>query len=348
MNQACKHKLTRGGYQTGLSLLRVVATVCVIWLHTCSTLAENADLFHLGESQLRFFSAAYQMMYWAVPCFFMITGALLLNPEKTITANDCVWKYGRRIALVLFLFGIPFAMLKIVMETGNVNVSILPLAVKAVLEKQSLSHLWYLYELIGIYLILPMLRWFVAKADNNEVKMLIVALVIMDFVIPLINAAIEWDIGFDIPLKYPVLYVLLGWLLNKSDLKKYTSLCFAVAVLAVISIWVLNYVIDDTTAWTSYNSPLILILSISLFAIFKNLEIQKKEMLWKIDRLCFAVYLVHPVLIQFTYRFLKITPARETQMYLLATIGYFAVFVIGSFVGSWILNMIKPLRRYVL
>ena len=152
-------------YQTGLSLLRVVATICVIWLHTCSTLAENAEMFHLSKIQLCFFSAAYQMMDWAVPCFFMITGALLLNPEKVITASECVWKYGRRIVLALFLFGTPFAMLKIIMETGSVNVSVLPLALKAVLENQGLSHLWYLYVLIGIYLILPMLRWFVKKAD---------------------------------------------------------------------------------------------------------------------------------------------------------------------------------------
>ena len=174
------------------------------------------------------------------------------------------------------------------------------------------------------------------------------ALVIIDFVIPLINKTIGWNIRFDIPLKYPVLYLLLGWLLNKLNLKKYRIMCFVVAMLAVIAVWALNYMIDDAKAWTDYDSPLIMILSISLFVIFKGQAIQKKNKLWGVDRLCFAVYLIHPVLIQFTYRYLKITPAKESQLYPLATIIYFSVFVIGSLVGAWILNMIKPLRRYVL
>ena len=60
----------------------------------------------------------YQMMYWAVPVFFIITGVLLLNPSKSITATDCIWKYEKRIVLALLIFGIPFAILKLVMENG--------------------------------------------------------------------------------------------------------------------------------------------------------------------------------------------------------------------------------------
>lgn len=286
------------------------------------------------------------MMNWAVPVFFMITGALLLNPEKMITASDCVFKYCRRIVLALLIFGIPFAVLRLVMETGIVAFSLLPLSVKAVLENQSLAHLWYLYVLIGIYLVLPVLRWFVAKAENKEVWLVITALIVTDFVIPLINNVFRLNIAFDIPLKYAVLYVLLGWYLNKADMKRYRKYCLILMGSLTAVIWGLNYTVKNAAVWTSYNSPLILLLAITVFVIFKETDVRQTQWLWNVDRLCFAVYLIHPVFIQFTYRFLKITPTNE--LYPVVTLLFFVVFLIAAFVGSWVLNKIKPLKKYVL
>lgn len=348
MTHQSKQIQTWGGYQANISILRIVATICVIWLHTCSTLAENVDVFLMTEMQFKFFNASYQMMDWAVPVFFMITGSLLLNPGKKITASDCIWKYGQRIILALFFFGIPFAVLKLVMETGGLSVKIIPLSVKAVLENQWLAHLWYLYTLIGIYLILPVLRWFVAKAEDAEVKLVIVSLLVLDFIVPLLKNVAGLSIAFNLPLKYPILYVLLGWYLGKCDLKKYRVTCIAIGTVIMSIIWLLNYTIPNASDWTSYDSPLILSLAALIFVIFKNITVKGSERLWQADRLCFAVYLIHPVFIQFTYRFLKITPAQFKGLYLIATIGFFVLFTISAFIGAFILNQIKPLKKYVI
>ena len=55
--------------QDSICYLRIVTTICVIWLHTCSTLYENQQIFTLNESQILFFGTSYQMMNWAVPVF---------------------------------------------------------------------------------------------------------------------------------------------------------------------------------------------------------------------------------------------------------------------------------------
>ena len=170
-----------------------------MWLHTCSTLAENPDVFIMTDSQLKFFNAGYQMMYWAVPIFFMITGALLLNPEKEITAQDCWRRYAVRILLAIVIFGAPFAVLRLVMETDGINIRLLPLSIKGVLENQSLSHLWYLYTLIGIYLMLTVIRSFVEKAGKNEIRLVLATLLIIDFIVPKVNAVTGLQIAFNIP-----------------------------------------------------------------------------------------------------------------------------------------------------
>ena len=55
--------------QNSISCLRIFATVCVVWLHTCSTLCENQLIFNLDKKQSLFFSASYQTVNWAVPVF---------------------------------------------------------------------------------------------------------------------------------------------------------------------------------------------------------------------------------------------------------------------------------------
>ena len=72
------------GRDTSISLLCISATVCVIFLHACSILTDNKELFNITDSQSALFNTLYQIMYWAVPIFFMITGALMLGRVQVI------------------------------------------------------------------------------------------------------------------------------------------------------------------------------------------------------------------------------------------------------------------------
>ena len=130
-------------WQSCISYLRIFATICVIYLHTCSTLSENQELFDLSKMQKIFFNASYQMMYWAVPVFFMITGMLFLRKEMHVKSSEWLFKYSRRILLALVVFGIPYAVLKLVMADG-LSISLLDKAILAFLSDTGFGHLWYL------------------------------------------------------------------------------------------------------------------------------------------------------------------------------------------------------------
>lgn len=62
------------GYQIWISILRITSTISVVFLHTCSTIAQNPDVFKMNDFQLRFYCASYQMMNWAVPVFLCLQG----------------------------------------------------------------------------------------------------------------------------------------------------------------------------------------------------------------------------------------------------------------------------------
>lgn len=281
----------------------------------------------------------------------MLTGALLLDPEKNIAAKDYIKKYVLRILLAIVIFGIPFSILKMIMETKKISISFIPLSVKAIIENDSLSHMWYLYTLIGLYIVLPILRSFVKYASDKEVLLVLISFFIIDFVFPLINGLVNCKIAFDLPLKYPVFYVLMGWELKRNSksisdkINEKRCIVFVFGIIGVI--WILNFTLPSMDYLVGYNSPLIVILSMAIFFFFKirfcNAGIKKEVSIWKVDRLCFGVYLIHPVFIQFTYRFLKVTPIYR-NFFPLFTIACFGAFTVLSFIASWMISRIPLLR----
>lgn len=226
-----------------ISWLRILATISVVYLHTCSTLIDNPDLFILNKNQINFFNSSYQMMYWAVPVFFMITGLLLLNPSKDITIKQSIKHYSYRILLTLIVFGVPFAVLKIIIENHSFDSFYVILSFKAILENNSLSHLWYLYTLCGIYLILPFLKKIINNSENQEIKYLLIILFIIDFCFPLLSELLCINIAFELPLKYPLFYVLSGYYINKNKkvfIRK-TKIIHSITIICLFIIWILNY-----------------------------------------------------------------------------------------------------------
>ena len=285
-------------------------------------------------------------MNWTVPVFFMITGMLFLRTEIYIDAKDWVFKYARRILLALFIFGIPYAGLKIVMLDG-LSVTLLFESILAVVSKTGIGHLWYLYVLISLYLIMPILKRFCDMASDSEMKLVLIALFFLNFCFPLVSELTVYKISFPSQILYPVFYVIMGHWVFENKARLNCKMLWLVTLLCVLLIWILNVIGFNHEAWTSYDSPLIVVLACSVFALFVNRKWKDKSWLWNIDRLCFGAYLIHPLFIQFTYRFLKVTPI-DFAIYPVMTVLYAIVFIGLAFMTSWIMRKIGILRKYVL
>lgn len=112
---------------------------------------------------------------------------------------------------------------------------------------------------------------------------------------------------------------------------------------------VLVVIVDDFSGYVGYSSPIIAALSVVVFMLFKGLQIDDRwtERLWKIDRLCFGVYLIHPLFINFVYKFLKVTPVSFDKYCLMVPV-FWIFFVCCGISASWAMSRIKPLKKYVL
>ena len=344
-----------GNRHGGISHLRILASISVVWLHMCSLLADYRELFELNDSQFLFYQTTYYLMRWAVPCFFMITGALLIG--RQIEYPVLLKKYVLRIFLALLIFGIPFGLIKIFLEEKTVSVSMIGNSLLMIAEGKASVLLWYLYALIGIYLIHPVLNKIV-ELPKNTLYWLLSVLFVFNFALPFLASIADIEMAFYIPMGYTLFYVLIGYCVKNDHLPflNYKWVRITGIVIPVITIILSCKYRVFPKELISYQSPLIALCSTCVFAVFMNIKGEKnarherekrREIVWKVDRLCFGVYLIHPVVIQMLYRFLKMTPVRYNHYVVATMISYLEILVI-CFAGSKIMSLIKPLKKYVL
>lgn len=204
-----------------ISILRIMATLAVIFLHTNNTILNNTQNYQLSSENKFLMSVNISIMNWAVPMFLIITGALLLNKE--IQMNLMVSKYIKRIVIALFLFGIPYAIMELYMDTRQLSADMIIKSIVKVVEGNSWGHLWYLYALIGIYIILPFIKIVLNNTDKNTHKIILIILCVFNFCKGFIEKIIGISIAFNIPIMtYTVFYVITGYYLvnNKFKIEK--------------------------------------------------------------------------------------------------------------------------------
>ena len=327
-----------------------MATLAVILLHTCNALTNNAYDYEFIGNQYYVMINVVSLMNWSVPIFFMISGALLIKEHEEITYDRVIKKYCRRILLALVIFGIPFSMMEIFMNMRHFSFLMFPQACLNVLTGNSWGHLWYLYTLIGLYLILPVINAFFNRASRRTCNIFLILLFIFCFLIPVINTLFDIRIAFEMPIEsYALFYFFVGKLLYTSNnqilnMKQIWGLClvFLVLMLFVICFY------TDGNKYLSYNSPVIAGISVCIFLLLRGIKINVSEYMWKIDRLCFGVYLIHPVFVNFLYKFLKVTPLDFGNAYFIGVILFWIGFIAVSFLASYMMNLVKPLKKYIL
>ena len=339
-----------------ISLLRITATLAIVWLHTNGTTVVHPEIIEVDEAHARWFVVNYYLMRWGVPIFLMITGALMLNRKKELTPDECIFKYARRIFFAVLLFGSAYSFV-LGAGTDTIIGSLLKAPWHAV-SGGTATHLWYCFMLIGVYLILPVLKTFVDHAPRRWVFTVLVCIFIFGMVIPTINRVFALHIEFSIAVTYPVFYILCGYYMDRYRTDRCRPL-YLIGLPVLLLATGIAACLDPTldAARFDYMSPVPALEAVCIFGLFfgnentpavlRTVSPSLKKRLWQIDRLCFGVYLIHPIFIQGFYRILKFTPM-HMGAYRLGTVLIFLIVSLLSFLACAVLRLIPPMRKYVL
>lgn len=210
-----------------LDFIRVIAILLVIFIHV-STIDTTK---HIGTTDWQIVKMLNYFAHISVPIFFMISGTLILNSQKTLSLK---YTWQKRIPRVV----IPFILWSIILPTViNLTSNLLSTKdvwgrLKFILGKPTIPVLWFMYPLIGIYILAPIIKTFV---DNANLKMLFYVTsvwLVTCSLIPSVNVMMSKDMKHVFQLS-PVSnflliggftgYFILGYLLSQMDFRNISS-----------------------------------------------------------------------------------------------------------------------------
>ena len=190
-----------------LAAFAVVALHCIISIANLSTLSSSTQALMMVES-----GAAVILFRWAVPLFFMISGALMLHPQRYVTSKKVVHHIVRLVA-ILSTIGLCFSMIKVAATGFTSPVDLIMQAILKTLTGQSWDHLWFLYKLIGLYALVMPLRIVLQATSPKQHKWALMVMWITLMVLPNIASITQIDIISYMPLSYELLYFVAGYYL---------------------------------------------------------------------------------------------------------------------------------------
>lgn len=173
-----------------LDVLRVLATCAVVLMHVLTGAIDVTDASIVPEYRSLLLSVM-DLVTWCVPIFLLISGYLFLNPERTLTYPVMIKKYCRRIALAILLFGVPYAASELVVTERTFRIMMIPEALKMTLTGHTWSHMWYLYLILFLYLITPLLKKVLQILPVWSVGTVVAVIFLGSSVAPFLNKVLD-------------------------------------------------------------------------------------------------------------------------------------------------------------
>ena len=318
-------------------ILRVISMCMVIIIHVSNVYSRSYGII---SNQSFLFSLIFNTISRiSVPIFLMISGALLL--ERDFNKK----KYLNRIKKFIILT-IIWDIIYLVWEYYYLGITYNNFY-KLLLEPFR-AHLWYLYTILIIYIIQPLLKIILEKS-NKKIK---IVLLILWLLFSTISIKISFIANYFTIFCYIGYFIIENYLykyLKKNELKKYTlPLSILIVISYGISI-VLNYMFSRRynmfyNLFFAYRTPFIIIATFSFFTIIVSNNNKKiSNFIISLSDLSFGVYLIHGI-------FLDITVKSFIYGSINSLIGiplFFIIILISSLVSVFILKKIKYIKKIV-
>lgn len=281
---------------SSLDLLRIVACVMVVMMHSPIP-SDNSDGIILSS-----------LSYFTAPCiglFFMVSGALILPPPIASESNTALPFLRKRLKRVLMptlvwtLFYIAIKWFDGNTTSSEVLTSIFSIPFSA----QGHGVLWFMYTLLGLYLVTPILHAWLRNASEKDIRFyLLLWLITMCY--PLLQMFVEVNDTSTGMLYYfsgYVGYFVLGYWLQRYGEKlslKVAALLMCLSVLAPIVVKIMQLKVDFYSLFW-YLSVFVAIQCVFWWKAMKHLHIvlhisdSVKGYITVFSNLSFGIYLSH-------------------------------------------------------
>ena len=264
-------KANEGSKLFYITVLNVIAALAVVGLHT------NGCFWQFSRERWWFTANIIEsVFYFAVPVFFMITGATLLDYTKRCDTKTFFVRRLKKTA-VPFVFWSLAALLFRIYFFKNISWDVLTAGyvVDGILNTKFNSLFWFFPPLFSLYLSIPL---FASLAESKKVtilKYLAGSCFLLNCLVPFLLTVLKIKIRFPIAVTVGsgfLLYLILGYLFNKlSFSKKEKTIIYLLAFLGLILHIFGTYVVSMEAGkvlktYKGYNNVPCILYSLGIFS----------------------------------------------------------------------------------
>ena len=311
-----KEKSSTGkpGFSSKYSYIRAISCIAIIALHTVFS---SLLVYQKGLTELQVMGSRIMVnnLMWAVPCFFMVSGALLLDRRREMPYKKLFTKYIGKMLLVILIFTLIYSVSDMLLNGQPGFGGALLEGIYKAFTDTSWSHMWYLYTLIGIYLMLPLYKKMIQGCTEKDIWYLLAIFFIFLSLFPLLEM---FGVSFGVKIPAATIYpfwFFLGYALKGQDRgRAVPAVFFSVGTLGLILFTILRWTLpmEGMEQLFAYSSPVVILQAMGLYLLLYSIPVHKKGWLHKvlvwIDRRSFGIYLVHLIFIRWGLRFFHINP----------------------------------------
>lgn len=289
-----------------LDVLRVAAGFAVVWLHVSSrVVSEIADP---SSPDWWTGNLADSLSRWCVAGFALLSGALLLDPGKSESAQTFFCRRLKRIIIPVVAWSGIYLFIRW-LDRGQTGFDI----VDMILHGSIYYHLWFLFMMLGLYVFTPALRVFIRSASARQVRQVI----LLSLVLASVHEMVQYYLAYELTvftLFLPFLgYFLAGYYLRffepaKTMTWRHLISVFTACVLAVALVTgacVRWFGIERGLYIYEYLSPPVILMSLSVFLILQKMQYTGiydraivQRLIANLGPATFGIYLAHPLVLR--------------------------------------------------
>lgn len=267
-----------------ISILNVLACIGVVILHTFET-GYTSDSNFVFEVLIR------AIAYCAVPVFFMITGATLIDYRERYDTKTFFKKRLLKVIIPLIIWSIIYFIINFFKGKFSIN----DLSFKFVFEYFFLVKtnpiFWFFVVIIGIYLAIPVISLIPQESRRKAFLYIIIITFVFNQFLP--DLLYHLNLNYNYDLKFPLTYsgwisfIFIGYYIDKYEIvKKHRVIIYVLGIIGFLTMVVptifISYHKNESCSWFDeyYDAPCVLY-SASVFLFFKS-KINNNQIVTKI------------------------------------------------------------------
>lgn len=336
-----------------ISLASVLSAIAVVYMHT------NSCFWDFSTTRYWFTANIIEsVFYFAVPIFFMISGAMLLDFNKKYSLKEFFKKRTIKTVIPYIIWSF-IGLLIQVFYIKNIKPDLIDLnyIINGLINGNLVQIYWFFIPLFCIYLSMPVFAYISEDKKKDILIYVSTFAFLLNILIPFLLSIFNLDITFSISIAVgsgSLFFSLVGYLLHKYELsRKQRILLYFISLIGLLMHIIGTYYLsmdagEVIKTFKGFNNIPSVLYSIGIF-VFIKYDLSKimkfnfiRSIVNFIDHYTFGIYLIHWYLIKFLVKTFHIN---ETSIIYRLSAPF--IIIIMSVIVIYLIRKIPVLKKTI-